>query len=96
LRNDERSILSLYRALIALRANDAFSLGTQRVIGAEGNVLRFVRAHSERFLVALNFGAESHALPELGDGRMVLSTHLDGGADDRVLRGGEGVVLKLS
>jgi alpha-glucosidase len=98
LRADDRSILSLYRVLVALRhAHDAFSLGDQRVLSANDDVLLFERSHAgETFVVALNFGTESRTLRGLGKATLMLSTHLDRSTgDDLVLRGAEGVILKL-
>ena len=98
LRADDRSILSLCRALVALRnAHPAFSLGDQRVIGADGDVLRYERSlGGETFVVALNFATESRSLREPDEGTLVLSTELDRtGVGDCVLRGGEGVIIKL-
>ena len=46
-------------------AHRALSIGSARVLGAEGNVLSFERSYeAERILVALNFGDDSFALPD--------------------------------
>jgi alpha-glucosidase len=94
---DDRSILSLNRALVALRnAHAALSIGAQRIVGVRGNVLLFERSHAnETFMVALNFGPESQALPEAREGEILLSTSMDrpDGAG-AVLRGDEGLVLR--
>ena len=99
---DERSILSLYRSLIALRRERrALSVGDYARVSCAGNLMIYERRHAnERLLVALNFGhnPESVSLPGV-NGEMLLSTHLDrargpvpGHCD---LRPDEGVILAL-
>jgi alpha-glucosidase len=95
---DDRSILMLTRALVALRnASRALGTGAQRIIAARENVLLFERWHAdERFLIALNFGSEDRMLEGLLAGTVVVSTHMDrAGLGNATLRGGEGIVLRL-
>jgi alpha-glucosidase len=102
LRQDPRSILSLYRRLIEIRnAHPALSIGSARVLGANGNVVAFERSYeAERIVVALNFGNESCALPDsiARDASILLSTHMDaeGPLADRTLRGNEGIILRMN
>jgi alpha-glucosidase len=100
LRDDSRSILSLYRALIALRKREpALHVGDAHDIGAEDNVLTFARSHGGiRFRVALNFGAEPRALAFGSAVEIVLSTHLDRqeSCETLELRANEGVIVRLT
>jgi alpha-glucosidase len=77
-------------------------VGTYRPVRADEDVLAYEREHEdERFLIALNFGPSEARLPLDGrTGRIELSTCLDR-AEDRVskelvLRGNEGVVMRLA
>ena len=85
--DDPRSMLALYRRLLALRRE--FADEEYRTIHAADGVLAYARGDS--IAVALNLTGEAHPLPV--DGEVVLSTHLDGGAG--TLRADEGVVLRL-
>ncbi len=102
LRQDQRSVLSLYRRLIEIRnAHRALSIGSARVLGAEGNVLSFERSYeAERILVALNFGNDSFVLPDsiARNASVLLSTHMDveGPLADPTLRGNEGIILRMN
>jgi alpha-glucosidase len=99
---DEQSILSLYRALIALRKQwPALSGGAYQPLAAEGDLLLYRRVREGRsVLVALNLGAEPIAVSSdaIGlDGAILLSTFMDR-AGERVggtldLRGDEGVII---
>jgi alpha-glucosidase len=94
---DPRSMLSLYRALLALRrAEPALSVGSYAPVeGAAEDVLAFQRrdeATDRRLLVALNLGGQERELPSAASGRVLLSTRMDGGAAPR-LRPDEGVVV---
>jgi alpha-glucosidase len=105
---DRRSILNLYRALIALRKNHPVLVsGSYRAIAAQGDVLMYRRegagegqGEGEVLTIALNLGEEPVALSTQGhglDGAILLSTHLDR-AGERIhgtldLRGNEGVVI---
>jgi alpha-glucosidase len=83
----QASMLSLHRALLALRRD--FADAGYRTLHAGDGVLAYARG--ERTAVALNLTAEPRPLPVAGE--IVLSTHLDGGG--RGLRPHEGVVLTL-
>lgn len=100
--DNPRSVLALYRRLIALRrATPPLAIGSYAPLAAEGDVLAYLRQHAgQRVLVALNFGPEARTLA-LGElrGRVLLSTHLDS-ADDPVgdtlaLRPDEGVIVAI-
>ena len=103
-RDDPRSLLALYRRLLALRrAEPALAVGPFAPLRTSGGLIAWVRKDGDRrFLVALNLGAEAAAYaPPILDlaGEIVLSTHLDREAE-RVrrtleLRGDEGVVVRL-
>ena len=89
-RDDPRSMLTLYRRLLALRReSDDLAEGAYRTLHAGGGVLAYARG--ERTAVVLNLTGEPRPLPV--DGEIVLSTRLDGGG--AALRGHEGVVLTL-
>jgi alpha-glucosidase len=96
-RRDPRSMLSLYRALLALRRESpALSRGGYRTFFV-GEALAYLR---ENTLVALNLSAEPQTVP-LGSraGRLRLSSHLDGREDDvrgeLRLRADEAVIVEL-
>ncbi|MCR0983590.1 alpha-amylase family glycosyl hydrolase [Roseomonas populi] len=100
-RDDPRSILALYRALIALRRERTALRGNGcEPLRSEGDVLAFRRrAGGQGVLVALNLGAEAASF-SLGDrGRVLLSTHLDRAGEAcsgaLQLRPDEGLVLAL-
>jgi len=99
---DSRSILALYRALIALRKKSPQLVqGAYRPIAAEGDVLLYRRdGDGGALVVALNLGAKpvSIASSSIGVGRAVLlSTFLDRRGEEVQgafeLRGNEGVIL---
>ncbi len=100
-RDDEQSLLSLYRRLIALRTeNEALSVGTYVPKKADEDVLAYVREHEDqRLFVALNMGGDPQRLraPDWAD-QVLLSTHLDrDGAPVRnpiELRPNEGLLLE--
>jgi alpha-glucosidase len=103
-RADPNSILSLYRALIALRrAKPALAVGGYSRVSASGNVLAYTRQDAgRRLLVVLNMGPEPAVLrrPSLGQGdRVLLSTQLDRDDEpvgrDVDLRGDEGLIVEL-
>jgi alpha-glucosidase len=98
-RADPRSMLSLYRALIALRRREpALSIGVHVKAESFGAILTYRRFHAGRWLtVALNF---SDAPQEFANGvaahDVLISTHLDRSAREHGcvhLRANEGVVL---
>lgn len=100
-RDDPRSLLQLYRRLIALRRDQpGLVTGAYAQAELQDELLAYWRRDAGReWLVALNFGAEpqSLALSEGRRGRVALSTHLDReaeGAEGQVeLRGGEGLLI---
>jgi alpha-glucosidase len=100
-RRDERSMLSLYRRLIALRRREpALLAGCYAPRRGPADVLLFERRSTgDRLLVALNIGSEDQLVQIGGEAVVRLSTHLDR-AEERVvsalrLRPAEGVVLRL-
>ncbi|MBV9775385.1 MAG: DUF3459 domain-containing protein, partial [Gemmatimonadetes bacterium] len=106
-RDDPRSVLALYRSLIALRRGEpALEVGRFEPVEAEGDVLAYLRRSPEGggdFLVALNLGSTPQVLPRPASapgGTVALSTHPDR-AGERVegnlhLRPDEGVVVRLA
>jgi alpha-glucosidase len=102
---DASSILSLYRALIALRRKlPQLVKGAYQPVAAQGDILLYRRdAEGEAVVVALNLGGEpvSVASSSIGVGReILLSTFLDRGGEQVQgtldLRGNEGVILGRS
>jgi alpha-glucosidase len=96
---EPRSILNLYRALIALRRlRLALSIGAFRLLAVSDDVLLYERrTDGERLVIALNLSAREQPLPiTLVDARVLLSTHLDrrGAVDRAPLRPDEGLVLE--
>jgi alpha-glucosidase len=98
---DPRSMLSLYRALIALRRSEpALSVGGYLAVDAAGDVLAYERRHAGRTLsVALNMGQRPEAMRSAPGAQVLLSTHLDRAGeavDGRLaLRPHEGIVAAL-
>ena len=93
-------MLSLYRALIALRRqHEALSVGGIEAVEAHGPVLTYRRSGGgERFAIALNL-AHTQAECAPGNGTVLASTHPDRtGAitGPLLLRPDEGVVVKLT
>jgi alpha-glucosidase len=105
-RDDAKSMLTLYRRLIALRrAEPALEVGRFELLETQGGVLAYVR-RSRRgesdFLIALNLGAQPRRVPlpcPHASAAIALSTHLDrvdealDGSFD--LRGDEGAIIRL-
>ena len=99
-RADARSMLSLYRALIALRRREpALSVGVHVKAEAIGSVLTYRRFHAGRWItVALNFADEPQMFTKpLDQDAILISTHLDRVEPERGnavrLRANEGIVL---
>jgi alpha-glucosidase len=99
-RSAGRSMLSLYRALIALRRREpALAVGVHVKAEAIGSVLTYRRFHAGRWItVALNFAGEPQMFSKPHDQDAILiSTHLDRGDRERGetvrLRANEGIVL---
>ncbi len=105
LTTDPRSILGLYRRLIALRRqHSALATGGYVPIAADGDVFMFERrGHDRRLLVMLNFadGPRRASPPrDAAVARVLLSTCLDREGEpmsnDLTLRPMEGVILELA
>ena len=103
-RQDPKSMLALYRELVALRRGaPALELGSYQPLPADGDVLAYLRTapgDEPGFLVALNLGSrpQRFALPR--SGTVALSTHLDR-AGERArgtleLRPDEGLIVRLA
>ena len=103
-RADPKSMLTLYRKLLALRRqHDTLNAGAIADVTAEGDVLRYRRValpqgESTDFQVLLNLGSEV-ATVRCAPGTVVLTTLLDG-AGARVegevtLESGEGLLIAL-
>jgi alpha-glucosidase len=104
LRDDVRSILTVYHRLIELRrAEPALSVGDYSALPADDDLVAYMRKAGERrFLIVLNFSnlARSFNLGELeARAALRLSTHLDRAgeklADELQLRGDEGVIVDV-
>jgi alpha-glucosidase len=101
---DTRSMLTLYRRLLALRRqHDTLHAGAIADVAAEGSVLRFRRValpegESTDFQVLLNLGTEVAAV-DCAPGTIVLTTLLDGegaAVDGPVqIEAGEGLLIAL-
>jgi alpha-glucosidase len=104
--SDPTSILTLYHRLIALRrAHAALAYGDYEAVAMTGDLVAYTRKlGAQRFLVALNLGADPHAVSftsAVGSGgQIVLSTHLDRAGEitggDVNLRANEGVIIAFS
>jgi alpha-glucosidase len=103
---EPRSLLHLYRNLIALRrAEPALHHGSYSPIASSERTIVYLRSEAERcFLVALNLSSEPQAIDptdrarEPAYGRLLISTHLDR-AGERIagtirLRANEGIVVQ--
>lgn len=103
-RSDAKSMLSVYRHLLALRRrHDTLHAGAITDVSAEGNLLRYRRVglpdgDSSDFQVLLNLGGET-ATTHCAAGTVVLTTMLDGAGarvdGDVTLEGGEGLLIAL-
>lgn len=99
LSGEQRSILTLYRTLIAIRRTSRPLIeGSWRLLEASGSLLAYERvAGDERIVVALNLGADPVTFAPAGiDRAAAVSTHLDGGGTvtlPMTLRADEGVLL---
>jgi alpha-glucosidase len=97
---DQRSILSLYRALIALRKRvPALVTGDYVPVAAEGDLLLYCRRSSQgSTMIALNLGAEPVSLAsDALEGEILLSTLMDRQGEKLHgvldLRDNEGVII---
>ena len=102
---DPRSMLALYRRLLALRGqSEALCLGAYEPVAMTGDLVAYIRrVAGEAVLIALNLGSEPHhvSLRSLRlSGVVLLSTHLDReheqAGDELALRADEGVILRLT
>jgi alpha-glucosidase len=102
---DPKSMLTLYRRLLALRrAHPALYGGRYEPVAMTGDLVAYVRREgTQAFLIALNLGGEPYALSltALGfAGRVVLSSFLDREEEAPThevnLRADEGVILALT
>jgi alpha-glucosidase len=95
---DPASMLSLHRALVALRrAEPALSVGGYRTVSVDDDVFVYERVHADRtLLVALNLSSEPRPLPVAG--RSLLSTDpaRPVGDEPEELGADEGVVLEAA
>ena len=85
--SDAGSMLSLHRALIALRREEAaLAIGSYALVQASEHMLAYERCHGERrLIVALNFGGRFEELESLSPpARLLLST--DPAREKRSLR----------
>jgi alpha-glucosidase len=102
LKNDRRSLLSLYRRLMTLRSREpALVAGDYRPIRSENDILAYKRTISDtEILIALNIVNEPRRLVWRGRGTLLLSTHLDRNEmpieGPQLLRPNEGVVIKIA
>ena len=98
---EERSMLSLYRRLLALRRTEpALHSGSITDVRADGSVLRFCRVDAGKaFQVLLNLGSDV-ATVSTPRGNVILTTLLDGdGAaveGDLTIESGEGLLIALA
>ncbi|WP_439369810.1 alpha-amylase family glycosyl hydrolase [Bradyrhizobium sp. DASA03120] len=100
--SDERSILALFRALIALRrAHACLRQGGYAPLRSHNDVLAYKRTEGRNeALIVLNIAAEPRKWHWRGRGRLLLSTHLDRPSEPLpdasiLLRANEGVVIAL-
>ena len=100
-RNDPHSMLSLYRELIRLRrSEEALILGSYRLLSATDDVMVYLRElDRRRFLVGVNFSAQSRLALVQARGKILLTTGLDRRNEplneELKLRGNEGIVAEL-
>jgi alpha-glucosidase len=101
-RRDERSILALFRALMALRREHAcLRQGGYEPLRSRNDVLAYKRTDGPNdMLIALNIAAEPRTWHWQGRGQLLMSTHLDRPPEPLpqasiLLRGNEGVIIAL-
>jgi alpha-glucosidase len=100
-RTDDRSLLALYRRLLALRRSEpALAAGRYEPVRSQGAVLAFWRClENRRLLIALNMSGRPSEFCFAGNGEVLLSTRL-ADAGQRVkgalqLHADEGVILTV-
>jgi alpha-glucosidase len=100
-RRDAKSLLALYRRLIAVRRRlPVLAVGDYRGLQGEGDLLAYLREHQgQRVAIVLNLGIESLRFELPGSGQVLLSTNLHREAEPvkRLLdlRPNEGLVVEL-
>jgi oligo-1,6-glucosidase/alpha-glucosidase len=95
---DSHSMLSLYRALLALRrAEPALQIGSIEQVTATEHVLAYRRRHGgDGVEILLNLSGTERQIPDgFGNGELLLST-LGSRPPDDWLRPDEGVIMRLS
>jgi alpha-glucosidase len=99
---DERSLLALFRALMGLRREQAcLRHGHYEPVRSQSDVLAYRRTDGRSgMLVALNIAAEPRKWHWQGQGRLLMSTHLDRPPETLpdtsiLLRGNEGVIIAI-
>jgi glycosidase len=95
---DPRSVLTLYRRLLALRHERDDLQGGEIAFTDSGSPDVLAYRRGDRLAVALSFSAEPRPVAWPAGARTLLSTHLDreaGAAPPDRLRGGEGIVAEL-
>ena len=99
---EPRSILALFRALMALRREHAcLRTGGYEPLRSRNDVIAYKRVDGpNQALVALNLAAEPRKWHWQGRGRLLMSTHLDLAQEpvpdaSILLRGNEGVIIGL-
>src|SRR5262249_9487001 len=99
---DPKSMLSLYRALLALRrAEEALVTGVFEPVAASEQVLAYRRRGGSRaLLVVLNMTPEASRMPVDRRATVLLSTHLDRAglersADVLLVRPNEGLIVEV-
>jgi alpha-glucosidase len=97
---DRVSMLSLYRALIALRVSrPELVVGAYIPMLVTDSLVAFGREHGgQRALIVLNFRAAPATIPLTNKGQILLSTFMDRQIEavdgELTLRGGEGIILE--
>ena len=102
--HEPRSFLTLVHTLLTLRRSlPALTVGSQQSIDQPNpTCFVYLRQHGgQRYLVALNFSSQEQVvtLPEQGQGRLLLSTHLDHegpiALGEMHLRSNEGLLIEV-
>jgi alpha-glucosidase len=103
LQGDDRSLLWLFKRLIALRRNaPALATGAYIPLRSQNDIVAYKRAKGDdSYLIALNLVHEPRRLEWEGEGHLILSSHLDDfhARDLRgpvILRPDEGIIVKLA
>ena len=100
-KRDERSLLALYRRLIALRRREAaLTQGKQVPLRSRNDVLAFKRTlGADEIVIVLNTKHEPRRFDIQGEGMLLLSTYLDREetrtSSSLLLRPDEGMLIKL-